>query len=106
MGDTTLTLTDLDDAEVEAVLGGISAYQMQAMAAGSMPKVIAAGNAMGKLAEENPDAIREAFLENREAFHITNMPEELLDHLDLKVKDGKLYENTDGDEWVEVEIDG
>ncbi|AYM00312.1 hypothetical protein PhiH1_330 [Halobacterium phage phiH] len=33
---TTLTLTGLEDVEVEAVLGGISTYQMQALAASAI----------------------------------------------------------------------
>lgn len=104
MGDDALTLTDPADAEVEAIIGGISTYQMQAMAAGAIPKVAAAGNTLAKLAEENPELVRECFLQNREAFKIAQMPDEMLDHLDLEIRDGQLYENTDGDGWTEVEI--
>lgn len=106
MGDIDLTLTDLEDLEAEAVIGGLASYQMQAMGAGAIPKVAAAGNTLAKLAEENPEEVRECFLQNREAFRVAQMPDEMLDHLGLEVRDGKLYENTDGDEWTEVEIDG
>lgn len=104
MGDTTLTLTDLEDEEAVAVLGGICAFQMQALSTGATQKVIASGTALQKLAEENPEEVREVFLENRGAFHVASMPQEVLDHLGLKLEDGTLYENTDGDEWTEVEI--
>jgi hypothetical protein len=106
MGDVDLTLTGLEDAEVEAVLGGISTYQMQALAAGAIPKVAAAGNTLAKLAEENPDAVRRTFLQNQDAFRVAQMPDEMLDHLDLKERDGKLYRPDKDDGWTEVEIDG
>jgi hypothetical protein len=106
MGDVDLTLTGLEDAEVEAVLGGISTYQMQALAAGAIPKVAAAGNTLAKLAEENPDAVRRTFLQNQDAFRVAQMPDEMLDHLDLKERDGKLYRPDEDDGWTEVEIDG
>mgnify|MGYP006290979435 CR=1 FL=1 len=106
MGDVDLTLTDLEDVEVEAVLGGLSTYQMKALAAGAIPKVVAAGNALAKLAEENPDEVRRTFLQNQDAFRVAQMPDEMLEHLDLEVRDGKLH-RPDGDNgWVEVEIDG
>lgn len=100
-----LTLSDLSEDEVMAVLGGISTFQMQAFAAQDIPKVAAAGEALGKLAEENPDPVREAFLENAEHFRVAGMPEELLEHLDLEVRDGKLYRRTDEDDFTEVEIE-
>lgn len=106
MGDVDLTLSGLEDVEVEAVLGGLSSYQMQALAGGAIPKVAAAGNTLEKLAQENPDAVRRTFLQNQDAFRVAQMPDEMLDHLDLEVRDGKLH-RPDGDEgWVEVEIDG
>jgi len=104
--DTDLVLPDPHEVEVTVVLAGLASVQMQALPAGDIEKVAAAGNAMGKLAEENPDLVREAFLQNREAFHIAAMPDEMLEHLDLEERDGTLYEKTDGDEWTEVEIDG
>jgi len=106
MGDTDLTLTGLEDEEVEAVLGGISSYQMQALAAGAIPKVAAAGNTLAKLAEENPEPVRKTFLENQEAFRVAQMPDEILDHLDLEERDGTLYRPDEDDNWTEVEIDG
>lgn len=106
MSDTDLTLTGLEDEEVEAVLGGISSYQMQALAAGAIPKVAAAGNTLAKLAEQNPEPVRRTFLENQEAFRVAQMPDEMLDHLDLEERDGKLYRPTEDDDWTEVEIDG
>jgi hypothetical protein len=93
------------DKEVTVVVAGLACVQMQALAAGDVEKVAAAGNSLGKLAKANPERVREAFLQNRDAFRIAAMPDEMLDHLDLKVKDGKLYENTDGGGWTEVEID-
>lgn len=105
MSDVDLTLTGLADEEVEAVLGGVSTFQMQAFAAGNVPKVAAAGNALLTLAEENPEAVREAFLRNQEAFRVANMPEEVLDHLDLEVQDGTLYQATDDGDWTEVDIE-
>lgn len=106
MGDIDLELTGLDQEHVEAVIGGISTFQMQALSAGAIPKVAAAGDALSRLAEENPEEVRETFLQNREAFRVAQMPDEMLDVLDLELRDGKLYENTDGDGWTEVEIDG
>jgi len=106
MGNIDLELTGLEDEHVEAVIGGISTYQMQALQAGAIPKVAAAGDTLSRLAEENPDAVRETFLQNRKAFRVAQMPDEMLELLDLEVRDGHLYENTDGDGWTEVEIDG
>lgn len=88
-----------------AVLGGVSTFQMQALAAQDIPKVAAAGNTLGKLAEQNPEPVRKAFLENAEHFRVMGMPDELLDHLDLEVRDGKLYRRTDEDDFVEVDIE-
>jgi hypothetical protein len=103
---TTLTLTGLEDVEVEAVLGGISTYQMQALAARAIPKVAAAGNTLAKLAGENPEPVRRTFLENQEVFCVAQMPDEILDHLDLEERDGTLYRPDEDDNWTEVEIDG
>lgn len=105
MSDADLMLPDAHEEEVTVVLAGISSIQMQALAVGDLTKVAAAGNAMAKLAEENPDQVRETFLANRDSFQIAAMPDEMLDHLDLELRDGRLYENTDGDGWTEVEID-
>ena len=99
-----LTLPGPSTGEVTAVLAGLASIQMQALAARDLEKVGHAGNTMGKLAEENPDAVREAFLQNNHAFRVAAMPDEMLEHLDLEVRDGQLYENTDGDGWTEVEI--
>lgn len=99
-----LTLSGLNDEQVMAVLGGVSTYQMQALGVGDIPRVNAAGETMRTLAEENPDAVREAFLENNEHFRVGGMPEDLLEHLDLKVEDGQLYRRTDEDDWVDVEV--
>lgn len=106
MSEDDLVLPDAHGEEVTVILAGLASVQMQALPAGDMEKVAAAGNSMGKLAEENPDLVREVFLQNRDAFHIAAMPDEMLDHLDLEERDGTLYEKTDGDEWTEVEIDG
>jgi hypothetical protein len=105
MGDTELTLTGLEDEHVEAVVGGISIFQMEAFEAGDIPKVAAAGETLSRLAEENPEAVRETFLSNREAFQVAQMPDELLERLDMELRDGQLYETTDEDEWAKVEID-
>ena len=105
MSETDLTLTGLTDEEVMAVLGGISSFQMQALTAGDLPKVNAAGGALTKLAEENPEAIRHAFLEHRQFFRVAQMPEELLDRLDLAVKDGRLCRPDGDDGWVAVEVE-
>jgi hypothetical protein len=105
MSDTTLTLTDLTDEEVMAVLGGVSTFQMQALAARDIPKVAAAGSTLSKLAKENPEAVREVFLQNSEVFRVANMPEEMLDHLDLEVRDGRLHRPDGDDGWTEVEVD-
>jgi len=105
MGDIDLELTGLEDEHVEAVIGGISTFQMQALQAGAIPKVAAAGDTLSQLAEENSEEVRETFLRNREAFRVAQMPDEMLELLNLKLRDGQLYENTDGDEWTEVEID-
>jgi alkylhydroperoxidase/carboxymuconolactone decarboxylase family protein YurZ len=99
-----LELPGASTGQVTAVLAGLASIQMQALAVGDIEKVEHAGESMGKLAEENPDLVREAFLENNHAFRVAAMPDEMLDHLDLKLEDGQLYENTDGDEWTEVEI--
>lgn len=99
-----LTLPGPSTGQVTTVLAGLASVQMQALAAGDFMKVNHAGESMGKLAEENPDLVREAFLENNHAFRVAAMPDEMLEHLDLEVRDGKLYENTDGDGWTEVEI--
>jgi hypothetical protein len=99
-----LTLPDPHEIEITTVIAGLASIQMQALGAGDIEKVAAAGNSLGKLAKENPDQVREAFLRNREAFHIAAMPDEMLEHLDLEVRDGTLYEKTDGDKWTEVEI--
>ena len=106
MGNIDLELTGLEDEHVEAVIGGISTYQMQALQAGAIPKVAAAGDILSQLAEENPEEVRETFLRNREAFRVAQMPDEMLDHLDLKERDGKLYRPDEDDGWTEVEIDG
>ena len=106
MSDIDLELTGLEDEHVEVVIAGISTYQMQALQVGDIPKVAAAGDTLSRLAKENPEAVRETFLQNREAFQFTQMPDEMLELLDLKLRDGRLYENTDGDGWTEVEIDG
>jgi len=100
-----LELPEPSTGEVTAVLAGLASIQMQALAVGDIEKVTHAGNAMGKLAEENPDPVREAFLQNNQAFQVAAMPDEMLEHLDLELRDGQLYENTDGDGWTEVEID-
>jgi hypothetical protein len=68
--------------------------------------VAAAGNTLAKLAVENPDAVRRTFLQNQDAFRVAQMPEEMLDHLDLEERDGKLYRPDGDDGWTEVEIDG
>lgn len=105
MSEIDLELTGLEDEHVEAVIGGISTYQMKAIQAGAIPKVAAAGNILSRLAEENPEAVRETFLQNRDAFRVAQMPDEMLELLDLQVRDGRLYEKTDGDGWTEVQID-
>ena len=102
--DEDLTLPGPSTGQVTTVLAGLASVQMQALAAGDFMKVNHAGESMGKLAEENPDLVREAFLENNHAFRVAAMPDEMLEHLGLEVWDGKLYENTDGDGWTEVEI--
>jgi len=106
MSDIDLEVTGLGDEHVEALIGGLSIYQMQALHAGDAPKVAAAGDTLSRLAKENPEAVRETFLQNREAFRVAQMPDEMLELLDLEVRDGQLYGNTDGDGWTEVEIDG
>jgi hypothetical protein len=106
MSDADLTLPEPDTEEVTVVLAGLAVIQMQALGAGDLEKVTAAGNSMAKFAEANPEQVRETLLENNQAFHVAAMPDEMLDHLDLEVRDGTLYENTDDDGWTEVEIDG
>lgn len=104
-GPDDLVLPDARVGEVTAVLAGLASIQMQALVAGDFEKVATSGNSMGKFAAENPEQVREAFLQNNHAFKIASMPDEILEHLDLEVRDGQLYENTDGDGWTEVEID-
>jgi hypothetical protein len=106
MSDADLVLPGAETEQVTVILAGLASIQMQALGFGDIRKVNAAGESMSKFAEENPDQVREAFLENNEAFQVAAMPDEMLDHLDLEVRDGTLYENTDGDGWTEVEIDG
>lgn len=105
MSDEDLTLTEPPDEVLEAILGGISIYQMKALSAGAIPKVEAAGDTLMLLAEENPELIRRTFLQNQDAFKVAMMPDEMLEHLDLELRDGTLYENTDGDGWTEVEVE-
>lgn len=104
--DGDLTLPDADQEQVTVVLAGLACIQMQALKVGDVEKVTSAGNSMGKLAEENPEQVREAFLANQNAFRVGQMPDELLDHLDLEERDGKLFRPDGDDGWTEVEIDG
>lgn len=97
MPETDLALEGLEDDEVMAVLGGLCTFQFQALSAGAISKVNAAGNALRKLAEQNPDAVRRAFLENRDAFQVAAMPDDMLDELDLEVQGGRLQRPADGD---------
>jgi len=105
MTDSTLTLPDMTDTEVTVVLAGVSSIQMQALAAGDISKVEAAGNTLSKLAKENPTAVREAFLRNSDAFRVAQMPDDLLDHLDLEERDGQLYRPDGDDGWTQVEVE-
>lgn len=105
MSEEDLTLPGAHLEEVTVILAGLACIQMQALSVGDIEKVAAAGNSMGKLAEENPDQIREAFLENNNAFRVASMPDEVLEHLDLEVRDGRLYEPDDEGGWTEVEIE-
>lgn len=102
---TDLTLEGLTDEEVEAIIGGVSTLQARALAAGAVPLVNAAGSTLLKLAKQNPEAVRETLLSNQQSFQVINMPEELLEHLNLELRDGSLYEPDDEDGWTEVEID-
>lgn len=104
-GDEDLTLHDAHIKEVNVILAGLASIQERAFHARDIEKLAAAGNSIGKLAKENPDLVREAFLLDRESFRIASFPDEILEHLDLKLRDGTLFENTDGDGWTEVEID-
>lgn len=99
-----LVLPDPDVEGVTVVLAGLASIQMQALAARDMGKVTEAGDALKELADENPDLVREAFLQNRDVFHVAAMPDEMLTQLDLKKEDGRLYENTEDEGWTEVEI--
>lgn len=99
------TLPAAEQEEITAVIAGLAILQMQALSRRSYQKVRTAGNVLGQLAEENPSQVRAAFLENQQAFKIAQMPDEVLEHLDLEVRDGTLYEPDGDDGWVEVELD-
>jgi hypothetical protein len=101
-----LTISDVETEDVTAVVGGLAMLQMQALAAHDIQKVNTAGNVLRQLAEENPTQVRLAFLENQDAFKIAAMPDDMLDILELEVRDGTLFEPDGDDGWVEVDIDG
>ena len=105
MGDIDLTLTGLEEETAEVLIAGVAVYQMEALKAGAIPKVVAAGETFTELADQEPDLLREVFLRNQDAFRVGRMPDEVLDQLDLEVRDGKLYERTDDGDFVEVELD-
>lgn len=105
MGEISLTLTDLEDNEAMAVIGGICKFQMDAAQARDLANVEASGNAMFKLAEQNPDAVRETFLQYRDAFTIAHMPDDLLETLDLKLENGTLHRPDGDDGWTTVEVE-
>jgi len=67
MSDADLILPEPGTEEVTVVLAGLAMIQMQALRAGDLEKVTAAGNSMAKLADENPDQVRETLLENNQA---------------------------------------
>lgn len=105
MSDNDLVLPDAHIREVNVMLAGLATIQTRAFSVGDVEKVVSAGNSLKKLAKENPELVREAFLQDRESFNVASMPDKMLDHLDLELRDGTLYENTDGEGWTKVEID-
>jgi len=105
MSEFDLELPGLSEDEVVALIGGVSLYQMQALSAQAIPKVETAGEIFAILAEKNPEAVREVLLQNRGAVHIAQMPDEMLEHLDLDIRDGRVFERTEDGDWTEVSID-
>lgn len=105
MSDVDLSLEGLSEEEAMSVIGGVCTFQMQALAARDVEKVNAAGGTLLKLVEQNPERVREVFLRNNDAFRVGQMPDEVLEQLDLEVRDGRLYEPDGEDGWTEVEID-
>jgi len=99
-----IQLDDVRTRDGAILLGGLSLIQMEALQYGDVEFVKDASELLGQLVEDNPVFARETLLSNQESFR-GEMPDDILDKLDLDTRDGKFIDVSDDGDWVDVNVE-
>lgn len=86
----TLTLEDVTLDGFIALVGAVGTMQFEAFAASARGRAKQSGELLHQLLMENQDLAREALLrsEDAEYIHVAQMPEDVLEELEIEIVDG------------------